>query len=477
MHPDARAISEHVADLGLAVACCVAACGSDDALDPAALVERCGAAAPVEILPLAANELVGSYFVEHEDRLLVPILTFDRDIEDTHGWNIDWLAGGRVVSVGRCGEDPRVVLDLAAFVMPRFSESAPWLAQTQNEDVYWIDPTGHAGPQYVARGNFVAEHEGQAYLLLRSPDTQTAELARVITDGGTPMLETVLGDIADSSTWTQLLGGLSPGTTLARTPDGALLEVELATGVTTQLASAVEQYRAAWDSRFVVWRSERDPESVSLLPRWHLLDRETGTELELTTENDLWIDGIAATTRSSSTGMTQLWFLPGLEAHALEGSWSFRRAEDGRNVGSAWGSGAGLWIFDTPDGPPRRLAFSGVGTMDRVVGQDVLVVAGLGRGDLLRVPLNGAPAETVAVDVGPLKRLGDDRWATVRAHAGSSSGDLVVVGDGAARLVDQEVDDCFTGLNIFTDLTPAIFYEVRDHAEDRFGLYFVEVAR
>jgi hypothetical protein len=171
---------------------------------------------------------------------------------------------------------------------------------------------------------------------------------------------------------------------------------------------------------------------------------------------------------------TSLWLLPGLEPHVLEGRWQLATyVDDGRII--VWVAyDDELWIFDRPDAAPRRL-LRGHASHPYTAGDDIWFVAGPPP-KLLRVPLDGSAPTTVASGVYAPQPLGDGRFAVLRDVPGEYDR-LVVVGDGPATVIDEDVDDQLGLTNAYRlEPTQSLFYVVGPTAPDRAGLYRVAIA-
>jgi hypothetical protein len=291
-----------------------------------------------------------------------------------------------------------------------------------------------------------------------------------VIEGDASALETVATDLRLA---TGSRGAVRPGTTLVIDADDRLLEVTLATGRTTLVLEGVAEFDAAHDGRFVLWQTVRDYESTSLLRPWFVLDRETGTRVQVSDDEAAEFVGQAVVrTESGPDPVSHVWLLPGLQAHVLTGAWWwFGPLPDGGVIAMV---GEELWIFDAPDGPPRWL-YQGDFSQARVMEDSLWISRRDPKLEILRVPLDGSPARSLASGLYNPLWLGGDGFAGVDVRDDDLP--LVVVRDGVSTKVDEGV-----GIYLFVesvdDLTSGtreFFYQVFD-SPDRRGLYRVEIA-
>jgi hypothetical protein len=450
--------------LGWCVLFTAPACADQPEPPLAELAEICGDAAPVRLFDLEPNEIafIPQWF---GDRLVTLVHEMDRD---------ESIVGSRVVSVDRCGEDPRLVVDEGALAFPPVGANTPVLAG--GDRLRWIDPAGRRPAQLIGQGYAIGEVDGVAYVVMLAEDRTSAFVARMEVDGDVITPVPVLQGLAPASVeWT---GQGGAETALVITLEQQLVEVELASGSTRPLAGPVEAVRIGSDRRFVLYRAARDYTADSLLRPWYVLDRETGAQTYLSHYEDAVIDEAGASADDES-GSTDVVLLPSLHAHVLAGRWiGFTPASDGRIVATRSldaerGPEYEFWVFDAPEDQPRRLLFRGPVTQSRVHDGAVWVASERGDRPLLRLPLDGGALETIAVAVHAPAWLDGDRFATVR------DSDLVVFGGNRrVALVDHHVDADLDGLHWWAghELTRSLLYQVHDDAHDRRALYLVELA-
>lgn len=127
----------------------LAACGADPKSETAQLAEDCGVKGPVLLLPLSDDQRPRGLFsfLEVDERLLFVLRSSDGEVE---GEFKPLPERGSVYTVGRCGEDPRVIgpdID-SAFTSPHFP-GAVFGCHWQTDDLVRLDPTGEAAPEAV----------------------------------------------------------------------------------------------------------------------------------------------------------------------------------------------------------------------------------------------------------------------------------------------------------------------------------------
>lgn len=448
----------------------VVACGEPEAeMPPAELAEICGVEGPVRVLSAAANEEIGQKLLR-DDVVLAVIREYDDDLVDGIP-SLQTMIGSRLVSVDPCGRDARVIAPDVELIHEPRDDAAPWLARTDAEELYWIDPHGRFEPRRVGRAAWAAEHEGHTYVTVLGENAGLLDLARLTIDGDAFALETVAVGLRAAEAWL----GVRPGTALVVDTEDRLLEVELVTGETSLVLEGVAEFAATQQGRFVLWRAVRDYTSTSLLQPWFVLDRDTGTQLQVSDDADVRFLGHAVVrTESGALPVTHVWLLPGFQAHLLEGTWSwFYALPDGRVLTSQQGLEA-LWIFDAPDAAPRRL-FDGQFSQLRLMDDSVWASFQEPELEVVRVPLDGSPAHTLVTGVYNPLWLGGDAFAGVDVR--DDDFPLVVVRDGVPGKVDegvgiylyvQNVDDLVSGTREF-------YYQVYLDAGRR-GLYRVATA-
>ncbi len=463
---------------------CVLGCEAapDEPLPLAELAAPCGEPEPVQVMALEPDA-VAMYPVSTGDRVLALVHDTIDDAQDPES--------GRIVSVDRCGGDARVVLDLGAIASPPEDPRAPVLARGYLTDaLYFVDPLGVHASQLLGNGYVIGEGDGVRYVALldetedetATEEAESATLHRVVVGDDGVALQPVLEGLSPvSAHWT----GQGPGpTAVVLTLASELLAVDLATGTTSPLAAPVQDYAVAPDPRFVLYQVPRDYASDSLFEPWYVLDRDTGVHTFLSNFRTAGFDGPTARAEqfdADGNGHTHVLMLPGLHAHALAGWWAtFLASADGRVVATRLlpvidGLEAEFWVFDTPDAQPHRLPFRGRAVPMRVDPDGLYIVAREGADRLLRLPLDGSPAVTVAAHVTPPHWLPDGRFLTVRELDDGSIGDLVVYAGSRPALVEEDVYGDLYLLNVKTDpASGAFFFQVRD--DDRRGLFLAELA-
>lgn len=151
------------------VAILVIGCGEDvvhEPLEPAPLAEVCGAAGPVQLLALGADERVGNSFAVTDDGERLLFVAGKAESIPPSGYPA--LIATKVHAVGPCGEDPVVVAGGVTKVYTEPSFPGVVFGCAEGRDLVRIDPSGGTAAQMLARG--VCEPEFTEHGLLTYVD-------------------------------------------------------------------------------------------------------------------------------------------------------------------------------------------------------------------------------------------------------------------------------------------------------------------
>jgi hypothetical protein len=483
----------------------VAACGPDRA-ELADLVELCGEAGPVQVLPLDDHEAVGpdASVARVDDRWLYAVRTFEASVDSLH--EVVWgpLDGpiaqidARIESVDRCGGDWRVVAEGLDLILPRLHEGEPWLGYREDAyALYWFDPHGRFTPRRLA----TIPHwtwlvvDGHTIFVHR---TDHRDIARITLDGadGDVRVDVLVTDVA--STWSMRRGPSSIESIAVLRDDGALVALELATGATDLVREGVRVFATTEDLRWIAWVPGDPAQGSTPAPTeaW-LLDRTTGDEQPIAFDDAggivVQIHGEHLVAWSVDDGQvlaTRFIWLPGGLAIDLEGRWnpfgSMHAGAFGTLVPAPFG---GVQVFAPVDGALVPISAPIQGTsvwddaiwaFDRAVYEHLDRPDGQRPYDLVRYPYPTFEPEVVERRIYPGAAIGSDRWVSVvDATIETGFGTLQVIeGDsGETRVVDRRVDFYFERLEpherdgLRPWRTDEIVYQVREPGSSRTGLW------
>jgi len=473
-------------------------------------------------MPLASNETVLAHPERVGDRWLFSVLEYAGDPSYPPAAGLEHaIVDMRTVSVDSCGEDPRTVVEGAAWPI-RHSEvteddesPAVWLACSMHTgELWWFDPTGESPAislgltggtrvlQENGPGSFESFHRCDSVLIIddsvvvQRPDQGAGPwIERIDLDEGLGAERLANGTFVDAY-W-------DGGTPEVFVMDEALglLAVDTDTGESEVLAEPGVSDPTVEDGRYVTWRPASGANETVIV------DRETGEQIEVADppraqapdgSPDFLVtwrgDGVWALNTTSSSVLV---WLETMQSQSLDTSgWAYVGRTEGRGVvlGRESGSRHSYYVVDGPGQEPRPLIVDvGKEVWLRpdalIVPKDPPLLYGADASpplsdsliDYLLVPLDGSPPTTLVRDVFIPLALTNDRWAAVQGYANDGVGDLLMLDPDGGSLgrIDTDV---YPYLSLFAgqgvdphDPTDSILYQVRDPAGERTGIWFAQV--
>lgn len=281
------------------MAVCLAgmACGPPG--EPTTLAERCGQEGPIQLLPLALDERIAGLLssqpgptafpvvAPHGDRWLINVHRYDRPVPAGAPLSADdppIIESSRLVSVGACGGDVRVIAESSRRLRPPLG-SEPWVGCDADGMVVFdpsVELSGFRNPDLGCRSPLST--------LLSAPDAddEKAPDSLIVTisepEGGPrALVRARLHPDAPADVETLVRTEHAPhvlsnaqGHVLAITTDAELVDVDARTGTIEVIVEGVAHFDASEDGRFVAWSAGGETETAPT--HWFILDRETGVE-------------------------------------------------------------------------------------------------------------------------------------------------------------------------------------------------------
>lgn len=434
------------------------ACGPDR--EPRAQLDPiCGEPGPFRALELGEDEAwfpIGSNVVRIDDRVYFVIGDAVPVSDESFSNAVPTARNPRVVSVGPCGESPRLVVDAIASVWedPRW----PGILVGSPEgsaDLFVIDPDGVAAPRLLLPqpGVFGRSDFGVVAVVSDGPSTNTAHVVlqpypASSDDAPPPQIVLTEGAIDGHSHFQVLAREAFVGTL-----DGQLLAIDLADEATTVLAEEVIAFSVGDDGTSVVLlRPHATTESDATFAAT-ILDRASGIETSLGDDVVGPIDAHGFGTEvllDLDDDATRIVEVPSLDSHdtpAKHGLW--HRVDGDIFIGMSDGR---FITYDVATGETREL-FPEYGQY--VLEPDAMLVLDApgfrDAGPLYRSPYRGAgPIRIARRATLWFTRLGDGRVVTPVDVDDEWVGDLVLV-DPENQDDELRIDDDIFAANARLD--------------------------
>jgi hypothetical protein len=423
------------------------ACGPAVGVESVAFGELCEEDGPVRLLSLEEGAVVGS------DRRSV--------VRNGDGWLIgvrgevetDVDATARIVSVGPCGEEERVVARGVDTVLAPPEADQPWFACNEAErTMAWIDPTGRAPAVPLATDECAVAWIGSEVVLAQAAAGGVDLVAIQFDERGTITSADVL--VAGVYWWSHRTpvpdgsrAGPEPAGHVLAIADWRLLDVDVGARTSTTVLADVMMFGVG--DGLVGVRSLSGPGL--------LLDPDGAQITDFTfsshgaNEGPFFGPGTVTLTRNSvANGNTWAVTLDDMLGHAMPGHLlrPVAQMSDGTRIftgSSADGRGLFGWLPDDPVEHTESATF--IDGPVELAWQDDGVWALFGDGrdedpmqDLVLLDDPALTRRVVLRDVYRPLRLPRSRWMSVSIDRGSS-GRLLVLADGGDELfiVDEDV--------------------------------------
>lgn len=449
--------------------------GHDDQRD-------CAQDGPVRLLALHGDEVVGGLGPSRIDDRLFVAVGRAAPVESDDGFPMLAIDDARVVSLGTCGESPKVIAeDVTSVYQDQERFPGELLGRNANDDDLVLDPSGAAPakvfapalPSYSLHSDVGRVGVAEGVLTLQPYPAQLGDPP--------PPTVSLLEAVADPFSF-----AVRDSEAIALTVDGELYAIDLETLGSNVIAHDVDGFAAVGKDETIVFVQAAD---TGFGPAT-LLDRATGMQMLLADDASPSLIGSfgdeIVLDRDPVSGVSQrVITLPDLTSWDLPLDLTFVHRTDGGTVLARRGQNE-LVRYDVDSGEDTVL-FDGF-VMSAIFDEDaaeLFLPDGAGNlfqlsGELWRVPYSGDPPVRLADRVGEARRrLADGRIVSVVDVDADYLGTLTVVDPAtrAAQVIDHDVYvmGLVAGPVLFQpDVVDdgLVLYDVRDG--DRSGLWLAQ---
>ncbi|MEM6992158.1 MAG: hypothetical protein AAF721_16730 [Myxococcota bacterium] len=264
----------------------------EDPADAPTFEERCGDAAPVELLALHPQQYAFEMdWAPGGERLLVGVFQAAGPLG-----LFPSTQDRAIVSVGPCGEDPVVVGEAMEVASPY--DDIALACSVDGDALYRIDPTGAQPPVKILDGTCAVRHtdlglvavlptEGRVgrLVIIRQPEVLAPAVETLVDGVGLPDSVFFGGD--DHRTTPLWASGREA---LAMRPSGEVIAVDLEDGTTSVEVDAAIEFRASSDGTKFVWQSAEGIEGDAETPisPIFLHDRASSSGVHLLNSHLAW---------------------------------------------------------------------------------------------------------------------------------------------------------------------------------------------
>ena len=466
-----------------ALALALVGCGAEEALEPAALDELCGAREPFHLLPLRGDQTLSDGLELFAGRIYYTLAREER----VPGPNK--LSEHVLWSIGPCGEDPRQIAeDVTSTFHDEHWPDVLLGCREQQRDIVAVDPAG-AAPNVVFSDIDCDRFARTTYGYVTREGTRLGDVTlhpypddpRSATSEPVALLEPSEIPSYDPTLREPIL--VRGDSVFVNGDDRTLVRIDLADMRRTVEQTGVGHYTLSPDARYVLWQeSVPRADDSSQVDVVYLRDRTTGDGQALAraaliyefTPFALIEHGLL--TLYLQTGVLRVYTLPAtdfvdlpgylhLRAQLADGRWLLQRADVGQ-----------LLLVDPRD-PGALTPLFGYSKLLEVRADGLVVLEyptddQFEEGPLWFVPLDGGAPRRLAGRVGKHHRLDGQRLLTTVSVDRSILGDLVLVDltTGEEQLVDRRVGAAsfWTDRDLGDDL---VQYRVYDR--ERTGVWLV----